>query len=51
MPDAKLKKLDKDVTQTLTNAKSSVQELKKLTKLDTGTVAYSEGGQSKRGRR
>ena len=51
MPDAKLKKLDKDVTQTLTDAKSSVQELKKLKKLDTGTVAYSEGGQSKRGRR
>ena len=51
MPDAKLKKLDKDVTQTLTNAKSSVQELKKLKKLGTGTVAYSEGGQSKRGRR
>ena len=49
MEAAGLNKLSAAVTKALDSAKQGSQELKKLKKLDTGTVAYSEGG--KRGRR
>ena len=51
MSASKLETLTKSATKALENAKQSVNELKKLRKLDTGTVAYSEGGKSKKSKR
>ena len=48
---SKLETLAQSATKALENAKQSVKELKKLRKLDTGTVAYSEGGKSKKSKR
>ena len=51
MSASKLETLAKSATKALENAKQSVNELKKLRKLDTGTVAYSEGCTSKKSKR
>ena len=47
----KLEQLAQSATNALENAKKSVTELKKLRKLDTNTVVYSEGGASKKTKR
>lgn len=50
MVHSKLVKLSQEATKSFDNAKNSTNELKKLKRLDTGTVTYSEGGKSKKGK-